>query len=276
MGIVESQATRPGEEADSRWTPRPCERDELVHGLLAGSVAGQVGHPMDNVLWKIDRLCEGDPDLQFGMTGLQSFAPREVLELVAAASGFAADPAVRSGPVTVDPTLVIDACEAVGERLAFACRREESVVLATGHPAGLTLLYQEVGRLLARRDVAILRPMARKTWHEEERRHRHSQIRYMGGVAMLTDRASALHTHSGGPMSRMLQEARPDLVFADHGFAGAAVEEGVDTVSIADVNDPALVVAAAQGRTDTVIVMDDNVQPEDYWACYQAIASRLP
>jgi hypothetical protein len=42
------------------------------------------------------------------------------------------------------------------------------------------------------------------------------------------------------------------------------------------VNDPALVVARAQGRTETVIVMDDNVSPEDYWPCFQAIASRLP
>jgi hypothetical protein len=77
-------------------------------------------------------------------------------------------------------------------------------------------------------------------------------------------------------MHRMLQEARPDLVFADHGFAGAAIEEGIDTVSIADVNDPALLVARHQGRARSVIVMDDNVQPEAYWPCYQAIASRLP
>ena len=65
-------------------------------------------------------------------------------------------------------------------------------------------------------------------------------------------------------------------MFADHGLAGAAVEAGVDTISIADVNDPALIVAKAQGRTDVVIVMDDNVQPESYWPCFQAIASRFP
>jgi len=93
---------------------------------------------------------------------------------------------------------------------------------------------------------------------------------------MLIGHGSALHTHSGEPMERMLDEAKPDLVFADHGFAGAAIEAGVDTVSIADVNDPALIVAKAQGRTDAVIVMDDNVRPEAYWPCFQAICSRLP
>jgi hypothetical protein len=34
-------------------------------------------------------------------------------------------------------------------------------------------------------------------------------------------------------------------------------------------------VARAQGRTDTVIVMDDNVQPDAYWPCYQAIVAHL-
>jgi len=77
-------------------------------------------------------------------------------------------------------------------------------------------------------------------------------------------------------MHLMLEEVRPDLVFADHGFAGAAIQAGVATVSIADVNDPALLVAKRLGRTETVIVMDDNVQPEDYWPCFQAIASQFP
>jgi hypothetical protein len=34
-------------------------------------------------------------------------------------------------------------------------------------------------------------------------------------------------------------------------------------------------VAKALGRTEAVIVMDDNVRPESYWPCFQAIAARL-
>jgi len=103
----------------------------------------------------------------------------------------------------------------------------------------------------------------------------HREIRYLNGVAVLTDRGGTLHTHGPGPMLLMLEEGRPDLVFADHGFAGAAIDAGIDTISIADVNDPALVVAKHQGRTDIVIVMDDNVQPEGYWPCFQAIAAHF-
>ena len=100
-------------------------------------------------------------------------------------------------------------------------------------------------------------------------------VDHWGGVAMLTDGREPRHTHWPDAMRRMLEEERPDLVVADHGFAGAAIEAGVETLSIADVNDPALIVAKAQGRTDVVVVMDDHVEPDAYWPCFQAIASRF-
>lgn len=260
-----------------RWSPRPHERAELVRSLLDGRIAGpEVSHAMDNVLRNI-RLCrEGDPDKQFGMSGIAgAMSEDEILALVASAAGFVPDPSRTTGPVSVDPELVLDACEAVGDRLAYAARRGEHVILATGHPVGLAHLYIEVGRMLRQHGVTVITPYDGVAWQEPGRHHRW-EILYLEGVAMLTDRASMKHTHSGEPMRRMLEEARPGLVFADHGFAGGAIEAGVDTVSIADVNDPALLVAAAQGRTEIVIVMDDNVRPEDYWPCFQAIAARLP
>jgi hypothetical protein len=275
MDVIKAHAARlPA--IDDRWIRRPYERDELALGLLEGRVAcDEVSHPFDNVVGNIGRLSEGDPDKQFGMTGLQTYSADEVLALVGAASGFRPEELEPTGPVPVDPWLVLDACEAAGERLGAACERGERVVLATGHPVGLAHLYTAVGRELVARGAELLRPADGLTWRDPDRDHPW-QIRYLEGVAMLTDMASARHTHSGDPMNRMLRESRPDLVFADHGFAGAAIEHSVDTLSIADVNDPALVVARAQGRTSTVIVMDDNVRPEDYWPCFQAIVAGLP
>lgn len=276
MDVIETHAAQlPA--IDDRWKPRPYEREELVRGLLEGRIAGpDLSHPLDNVLRNIGLLREGDSDKQFGMSGLAgAFTPREVLELVGRAAGFEPDPHASTGPVPVDPELVLDACEAVGDRLADVCREGERAILATGHPVGLAHLYMEVGRQLRARGIELLRPYEGVAWRDEGRHHSW-QVRYLEGVAMLTDRASARHTHSGDAMGRMLAEARPDLVFADHGFAGAAIEAGIDTVSIADVNDPALLVAKALGRTETVVVMDDNVQPEAYWPCFQAIVGRLP
>src|SRR5262245_11559245 len=145
MDVIGSHAARlPA--LDERWTPRRFERDELIEGLLAGAVAGpEVTHPLDNVLRNIRLLYEGDPDKQFGLSGLQVLEPDEVLLLVGRASGFEPDPAAHTGPVPVDPKLVLDACAEVGDRLALAVRRRERMIFATGHPVGLAHLYLEAG-----------------------------------------------------------------------------------------------------------------------------------
>jgi Phosphatase len=264
------------------WVPADYATDELAEALVEGRVAGPVtSHDRRNVLRKIRRLAEGDPDLQFGLRGMTDVPPATVLALMAEAAGFDPDPAIREGPSLIDPYRVLAACEAAGRRLAQAVGRGERVILATGHPAGLPLLYIAIGELLERGGAKLLRPHEGVRWDEQGEvlypmgRHRHRQIRYLRGVAVLTDHASTLHTHDPGPMERMLAEDRPDLVFADHGFAGAAIQGGIETISIVDVNDPAPVVAKHQGRTELVIVMDDNVEPDAYWPCFQAIASQF-
>jgi hypothetical protein len=250
------------------------DRATLTQAMLDARCAGPAcSHDRPNVLWKIGKLVSGDPDAQFGLSGMTSFTAEEVLAIVAEEAGFDPNPQLVEGDVPIDPERVLAACEDAGTRLALAARRRERVVMATGHPAGLILLYLAVARLLGDQGAQILRPASGLSWREMGR---HREIRYLHGVAVLTDRAGTLHTHGAGPMQAMLEETVPDLVFADHGFAGAAIEAGVETISIADVNDTPLVVAKHQGRTDTVIVMDDNVQPEGYWPCFQAMAAPFP
>jgi hypothetical protein len=262
-------------KADHRWEPRPHPREELLEAILAGGMSGVVSHPLDNVLWKIGLLCEGDNRSQFGLRGVGDLSEAEVLRLVSEASGWTPEPNSRFGPFRVAAERVLAECERVGDRLALACERSERMILATGHPSGLPLLYIEVGRELAKRGVELLTPFEGTSFEDGHRGRR--EIRYFHDVAMLVGHGNTLHTHSSRPMELMLGERpKPDLVFADHGFAGAAIEAGIDTVSIADVNDPALIVARALGRTEVVIVMDDNVRPEAYWPCFQAIAARLP
>ena len=255
------------------WLPAEHDRDTSHRALIEAGVAGVNSHDRPNVLWKIKRLCEGDPDSQFGMSRVSGRSREQVLQLVADRSGIDPDPNLLHGMIIVEPDKVLQGFEAIGDRLRAAADRGERVLLATGHPNGLPILYAEVGRLLVEHGAKLIRPLDGFTWHDGIGRRR--QIRYFDDVAALTDGHTGLHTHSSEPMERMLAEEQPDLVFADHGFAGAAVEAGVDTVAIADVNDPALVVAHEQGRIDGLGVMDDNVDPEDYWPCFQIIAERF-
>jgi histidinol phosphate phosphatase hisN-like protein len=271
-------AHRPEERGEhDPWRPAPYTSRELAAALVAGRVAGpETSHDRANVHRKIRLLVEGDERSQFGIRDLHgSDGPshHEVLRLMAEAAGSDHDPGLTEGPTAVDPWTVLANCEAAGDRLALAAERGEHVILATGHPAGVILLYVAVGGLLVGGGAKLLRPREAFTWFEG---HERRQIRYLHGVAVLTNRANPIHTHASTAMELMLGEATPDLVFADHGFAGAAIQAGIDTISIVDVNDPAPVVAKAQGRTDHVIAMDDNVQPDAYWPCFQAVASRFP
>ncbi len=261
------------EQHAARWVPADHERATLLDALIEGGVAGVNSHDRPNVLWKIKRLCEGDPDSQFGLSRVSGRSWQQVLRLVADRSGIDPDPALRHGLVIVDAEKVLEGFEDVATRLRLAAERRERVLLATGHPTGLPQLYQRTGRLLTEHGATLIRPLDGEAWRDHLGRRR--RIRFVQDVALLTDGRTGLHTHAPEAMERMLATARPDLVFADHGMAGAAVEAGVDTVAIADVNDPALVVAHEQGRVAGLVVMDDNVDPDAYWPGFQVIASHF-
>ena len=275
MDVIEAHARRLP-PVDDRFTPRPYPREELARALEAGRVAGVATHPLDNVRGNARLLLEGDPDKQFGLTGLQDgLVLQDVLDMVSVGAGVAIDPARGSGDVLIAPEPILDACEALGRRLALAAFSGERVLIATGHPGALDLLYREWERLLLDHGGRVIKPADGVTWRDQRLEHDWS-IGYLSGVGMQTDGRVPRHTHWPDAMRRMLEAERPDLVVADHGFAGAAIEAGVETVSVADVNDPALLVARAQGRTDVVVVMDDHVAADAYWPCFQAAASAFP
>jgi hypothetical protein len=258
---------------DDRWTPRPATRHEIERALLSGMVAGWASHPLDNVRGNAQLLLDHDPDKEFGMTGLQEGMTLErILGLVETAAGAPIDREERVGPVDIRPGPIVDACTAAAGRLAAACARGETVILATGHPYGLGHLYHELAVLLAARGARVATQGAGARWHEARLDH-DWVVDHWDGVAMLTDETEPRHTHRPSAMHRVLAEGHPDLVVADHGFAGAAIEAGVETISIADVNDPALLVAKAQGRTEHVLVFDDHVEPDAYWPVFLTLTT---
>jgi hypothetical protein len=274
MDVIERHVARlPA--LDDRWTPGGFSDDGLAAALLEGGVAGTATHPLDNVRANALMLIDGDPDKLFGLSGMPgAFDLDGILDLVAAGAGVPIDHEARYGPVEIAPEPILEACAAMGERLARAAARGEHVMLATGHPVGLALFYHALDALLGERGARVSCPADGERWRDPHLAHDWT-IAHWGGVGMITDGREPRHTHWPEAMRRMLAAERPDLVVADHGFAGAAIEAGVETLSIADVNDPALIVAKAQGRTDVVVVMDDHVAPDAYWPCFQAIAARF-
>ena len=271
--VIEAHVSRLPPFAEDDWIPRVVDRTDLERALLAGGVAGTATHPIDNVRGNIQKLLDHDPDKEFGLTGLQEGMTLDrVLGLVERAAGVTIDRGARFGPVDIRARSIVDASLAAGGRLARASENGETIVLATGHPTGLAYLYHELARELARRGASILVLGQGVRWREPGLDHDWF-IEHHDGVAMLSDGRAPRHTHKPEAMERMLAAGRPDLVFADHGFAGAAIEAGVETISIADVNDTALLVAKEQGRTEHVLVFDDHVDPNAYWPVFVALTA---
>jgi Phosphatase len=274
LDVIEAHAARLP-TLDERWEPGEYSDDDLARALDEGGVAGPAGHPHHNVFGNIRQLVDHDPDKLFGLSDLpEPFGFEDIVRLVGDAAGVPIDELATEGSPDIDARAVLGACRAMGERLAEAARRDERVLFATGHPGDLDPLYGSIAELVVSRGASILRPAAGETWFDEYAGHEWT-IAYHGAVGMITDGERPRHTHWPEAMRRMLAEDIPDLVVADHGFAGAAIDAGVETLSIADVNDPALIVVKAQGRTSVVVVLDDHVPPENYWPCFQAVANAM-
>ena len=272
LDVIEAHARRLP-VLDERWDPRLYPREELERALVAGGVAGPAGHPHHNVFGNIRMLVEHDPDKLFGLSDMpEPFGFEDIVRIVGEAAGVPIDALATEGAPDIDAGAVLDACEALGERLAEAARRRERVLFATGHPGDLDPLYGSIAELAAARGARIVRPAEGGSWSDAHAGHDWT-IAFHGAVGMVTDGERPRHTHRPDAMQRMLEEERPDLVVADLAFAGAAIDAGVETLSIADVNDPALIVARAQGRTEVVVVLDDHVPAESYWPCFQAVAA---
>jgi hypothetical protein len=248
------------------------ERTVLERTLVDGGVAGVATHPLDNVRANAQMLLDRDPDKEFGLSRLQEgMSLDRVLGLVEEAAGAPIDRDARYGPVEIRPAPILDACGAAAPRLRRTCENGERVLLATGHPTGLAHLYHELARELAARGAKV-EPPPPVRWRHPGLSH-DWVVDEWDGVAVMTDGREPRHTHWPFAMQRMLEVFRPEIVFADHGFAGAAIDAGVETISIADVNDPALLVAKAQGRTEHVLVFDDHVDPNAYWPVFVALTA---
>jgi Phosphatase len=246
--------------------PAPPSRDELRAHLVAHLIAGDVATSRENNLGNYRRLAERDPRHLFGIKPRGRWAAGDILALMAERCGVSPDPDYRYGPDRIDPDRTIDALEAVAARLRKAAEREERVLLATGHPGGLLPVYLEFARALAARGSVVLSLRSGRVVDGTTT----CEVRHIGGVAMLSAGGGLRHTHSPAPMQAMLAglnqagQPLPDIVVADHGWAGAAGQAGVDTVGFADSNDPALFVAEAEGIVGVTVPLDDNVDPRLY------------
>jgi hypothetical protein len=252
--------------------------DEVTRQLVAAGITGpHQSHSRHNNISKIRACVAGDEDGCFGLSGMTLQSEEEVLGYLAELTGCSPDLGDLAGYDTIDPELTVKGILAAAERLRAAAEAGAVLMTVTGHPTGMLEHHIRVVDAYRRAGGKILR--LREEQSLSTSRRRHAEVRYIGGVGCLADWGSLQHTHSAAPMEALLEgEPWPDLVLGDHGFAGAAIERGIPTIAVMDINDPALAVAWGEGKDVTIVPMDDNRPPRLYepsWALFEHVLAGL-
>ncbi len=240
-------------------------RAALVEHLVRTRIAGNVATPRDNNLAHYRSLANGDRHYWLGLEFGDRWADeQDVLAVMAERCGVNDDPGHRTGQDTIDPELTVDALDRMAGRLRKAAADRARVLVATGHPGSLLDVHSRTAAALRAAGCDIVRIPDGLTTDE-------GYVVQFADVALFERGATLWHTHSPAPMDAVLDgllaadEPLPDLVVADHGWAGRAGRRGIDTVGYADSNDPALFLAEAEGTLQVTVPLDDHVvDPRSY------------
>jgi hypothetical protein len=247
---------------------------DLVEYLVEARLAGDVDTTRESNYEHARAFAAGVVPFQFGLPPRRVWTLAEVIGVMAARVGIDPDLDRSTGTDVIDPQLTVKALERMRDRIREAVDARQRVIVATGHPAGIIDVHLAVAAHLRRAGCELLTPAAGSRFTVEWAplgRGDRLQVRFIGGVGVCSERGTALwHTHAPNAMELMLAdldergEPRPDLVVADHGFAGAAAAAGVDVVCFADCNDPALFIGEEENRVAVTVPIDDNIQPHRY------------
>lgn len=234
-------------------------RAALVEHLVRTRIAGDVATPRDNNLSHYRQLANGNRHFWLGLElGDRWSDEQDVLAVMAERCGVSDDPEHRQGQDTIDPELTVDALDRMAARLRKAAADRERVLFATGHPGGLLDVHRQTADALRAAGCEIVRIPGGLMADE-------GMVFQFAGVAVLERGATLWHTHSPVPMATVLDgleregRPRPDLVVADHGWAGCAGQRGIDSIGYADCNDPALFLGEAEGTLQVTVPLDDHV-----------------
>ena len=247
------------------------DRAALREHLVRSRIAGDVATSREDNLLKYGMLAGRIPKAMFGLEPTGRWNLGDILALMVEKVGVSPDTGHLRGADRIDPDCTVAALDRMAEHVARAARSRYRVLLATGHPAGLLVVQLAIAESLRTAGATVLEPGPGFRYQSMTRFGRVDRhVRYLDGVAVSSGTGDLNHTHSATPMRGLLAaladagEAMPDLVVADHGWAGAAGQAGITTVGFADCNDPALFVGEAEGTIAVSVPLDDNVLPHLY------------
>jgi hypothetical protein len=240
--------------------PPPSWRAAALRRIEATNVAGHDTHHSRVMnLEATDGLLRGNPDHTRGIARVERVRFKDVRDAQASVTGYSPNPEVSTGGGYIAPTSTLRGLEEATRRIADVAVGGGQFLVATGHPGSLLLFYMELARLIRSWGGTVLEP-ARGVWVPPN-----LTVDYVVGVAVTTDGRGLPHTHDYSAMELMLEDTESvDLVVADHGYAGAAINSDIPVVTVLDTHDPVPAVARRLGADVTIIPADDNLPLSAY------------
>lgn len=236
---------------------------ELAAYLDSVRITGRVATSRQNNLSHMQLFLDGNEHLEFGVRATRNWTFNDVFHLMHERVGIDPDLSHAEGQDTIDARKCVAALDRFAQHFGSAVRAGKRILFATGHPAGLLPVHAALADSAERNGAQVVQV-------PEGNRFREGDIRQLFKVLVWHQHGSLVHTHSPEPMQLSLSlldsrsEPMPDLVVADHGWAGHAAEAGIATLGFADCNDPGLFISEAQGQLDVAVPLDDNLCPGLY------------
>ncbi len=247
--------------------------NELAQYLDSAKITGNVATPRQNNLKHMQWFCDGNEDLEFGVRLSREWTFEEVFDLMHEKVGTSNDLELLEGQDTISAQKCVAALDRFATVLGDAVRAKKRILFATGHPAGLLPVHAALAAAAENAGAVVVRVPEGNPFLEGD-------LRQLFGVLVWHQYGGLAHTHYPHPMKlslELLQERGmdgPELVVADHGYAGFAGSSGIETIGFADCNDPGLFVSEAEGQLSVAVPLDDNVCPGLYEPMTQYILER--
>ncbi len=266
--LDEPPPRRPAEAEAEDDAPAGAKPASPSRRLVAGRVAGP--HPelgRAEVEAIVGRLVSGAPDAALGLD-LGRVSRDEAYGALDAIWGWSAD----SARAAIDPARTLEAASVAAGLLADAAVPGARIALATGRPAALLPLYRAIGAAATAAGADVV-----GCEHQSVEGAAEQALWWHDGVAVVSDGLSILADDGlrAGP-EWLFAVGRPKLVIADHGFAGAAIADGHQTIALADLDALALGVAARRGLSVCLVPLHDGRSPSAYTVLLEFLAPKEP
>ncbi len=222
----------------------------------------------------IRRVVAGTPEALLGMDRFSDLTDGVVEATARHIWGWSA----RDAAAWTDPNCTIAGMRAALVRILDVSRRGGVIAFATGRPASLLPLYADLARLAASQGAEIFGDLefddlkspsiASATFSAAG--HPRARLVWQNGVALVESGGNLISDAAMRAADALFAGSEtPDLVVADRGFAGTAIELGSEVVAFADLDAIALGVAAARGLPVTIVPVQEQRPPH----CYRVLST---